>query len=156
MVPPLTHGWLRYFLLAVLAWVIVDFTTTPAIGNPQAYYSKYMPTLLIFYVGYPLVFSILIYKFKLGSRSLLLAMIAGMLVVEVVLVHNMLLLTLPVCLLAIPIGLAHYGMVTFMPLWIAERTIGENRKWAAATLAVWAVGVLLNILTQFGSHQSSR
>jgi hypothetical protein len=44
------HGWLRYFLLAVLAWVIVDFTTTAAIGNPRAYYSKFMPALLIFYV----------------------------------------------------------------------------------------------------------
>ncbi len=152
----LTHGWVRYFFLAVLAWVIVDFTTTAAIADPQAYYSKYMPALLIFYVGYPLAFSILIYKFQLGSRSLLLAMIAGMLLVEVVLTHNMLLLTLPVCLIAIPIGLAHYGMVTFMPLWIAERRVGENRKWPAATLAVWAVGVLLNILTQFGSHQSPR
>jgi len=151
-----THDWLRYFFLAMLAWVIVDFTTTAAIGNPLAYYSKYMPALLIFYVGYPLVFSTLIYKFRLGSRALLLAMIAGIVVVEVVATHNMLLVTLPVCLLAIPLSLAHYGMVTFMPLWIAERTIGRNRKWAAATLAVWAVGVLLNILTQFGSHPHPR
>ena len=153
MVATRTHAWLRYFLLAVLAWVIVDFTTTAAIGNPLAYYSKYMPALLIFYVGYPLVFSTLIYKFRLGSRGLLLAMIAGIFLVEVVLTHNMLLVTPPICLLAIPIGLGHYGMVTFMPLWIAERTLGRNRKWAAAILAVWAVGVLLNILTQFGKHQ---
>jgi len=152
MVPPLPHGWLRYFLLAVLAWVIVDFTTTAAIGNPLAYYSKYMPALLIFYVGYPLVFSALIYRLRLRRTGLFLAMIAGIVVVEIVFTQNMLLLTLPICLLAIPIGLAHYAMVTFMPLWIAERTIGENRNWVITTLAVWAVGVLLNILTQFGSH----
>ena len=89
-------------------------------------------------------------------KGLLLAMIGGIVVVELVFTHNTLLLRLPICLLAIPISLAHYGMVTFMPLWIAERMIGENTKWAAATVAVWAIGVLLNILTQFGSHPHPR
>jgi hypothetical protein len=152
MSPTHTPDSFKYFLLAVLAWMIVDFTTTAAIGNPLAYYSTWMPALLVFYVGYPFVFTALIYKFKLGSRALLLAMIAGIFVVEIVAAHNMLLVTLPVCLLAIPISLGHYGMVTFMPMWIAERTIGQHRKLALATLVVWAVGVLLNILTQFGSH----
>ena len=146
------RGWSRYFALAVLAWIIVDFTTTPAIGNPVAYYSKYMPALLLFYIGYPLVFSLLIYGLKLGQRAVFLAMIAGIVVVEIVFTHNMLLLTFPICLLAIPISLGHYGMVSFMPLWVAEGTFSENRKWATATMSVWAVGVLLNILTQFGGH----
>jgi len=153
MVSIATRRWLRYFLIAVFAWVIVDFTTTAAIAHPFAYYSKYMPALLVFYIGYPLVFSALIYQFRLGARGLSLAMIAGIVVVEIVFTHNLLLLTLPICLLAIPISLAHYSMVTFMPLWMAERTIGKNKKWAAATAAVWAVGVLLNILTQFGGHR---
>lgn len=144
---------LRYFLLAVLAWLIVDFTTTSAIAKPAAYYSKYMPALLVFYVGYPLVFSILIYRFRLTSKRLFLAMVLGIVVVELLFAHNMLLLTLPVCLLAIPISLGHYGMVTFMPWWVAERTIRQNRKWVLATLSIWAVGVLLNVATQFGSHQ---
>ncbi len=143
---------LKYFLLAVLAWVIVDFTTTAAIRDPLAYYSKYMPVLLLFYFGYPLVFSVLIYRFKPRNSRLFLAMLVGIAVVEILFTHNLLLLTLPMCLLAIPISLGHYGMVTFMPMWIAERTVRENRKWAAATLSVWAVGVLLNILTQFGGH----
>ena len=144
------RGWPRYFALAVLAWVIVDFTTTAAIGNPRAYYSKYMPALLLFYIGYPMVFSFLIYGLKLGKKALFLAMIAGIVVVEIVFTHNMLLVTLPICLLAIPISLGHYGMVSFMPLWIAEGTVRRNRTWATATLVVWAIGVVLNILTQFG------
>jgi|GEM_PF-1301661 len=147
-----TRVWLRYFLVGVLAWVVVDFTTTAAIGDPRGYYSKYMPALLVFYLGYPAVFCALRYKFKLGARGLFLAMVAGIVVVEIVLTHNALLLTPPICLLAIPLSLAHYGMVTFMPMWIAEGTIGRNRRWAATTLAVWAVGALLNILTQFGGH----
>jgi len=145
-------NWLRYFLIAVLAWVIVDFTTTEAIGNPRGYYSKYMPALLIFYFGYPLVFSAFIYKFRLGARRLFLAMLAGIVVVEILFTHNTLLFTLPICLLAIPISLGHYGMVTFMPMWMAEGTISQNRKWALATLVVWAIGAMLNILTQFGGH----
>jgi hypothetical protein len=143
---------MRYFLLGVLAWFIVDFTTTEAVGNPRAYYSKYMPALLVFYFGYPLVFSALRYKFRLGGRGLFLAMIVGIVVVEILFSHNALMFTLPICLLAIPISLGHYGMVTFIPLWIAEGTLRQNRKWAMATLMVWAVGVLLNLLTQFGQH----
>jgi len=106
----------------------------------------------LFYIGYPLVFSVLIYGLRLGQRALFLAMIGGIVAVEIVFTHNRLLLTLPICLLAVPISLGHYGMVSFMPLWIAEGTIAENRAWATATLGVWAVGVILNILTQFGGH----
>jgi hypothetical protein len=153
MLPPGMRSGLRYFLLAVLAWTIVDFTTTSAIAKPAAYYSKYMPTLLVFYIGYPLVFSILIYRFRLTSRKVFLAMVLGIVVVELLFAHNLLLLTFPVCLLAIPISLGHYGMVTFMPWWVAERTFPQNRKWAIATLSVWAFGVLLNVATQFGSPQ---
>lgn len=148
--------WLKYFVIAVLAWAMVDFTTTAAIGHPRAYYSSFMPALLLFYIGYPLTFSALIYKFRLTSTALFLAMIVGIVVVEVVFTHNMLLLTWPVCLLAIPISLGHYAMVTFMPLWIAEGTMKENRKWVIATLGLWALGVLLNVLTQFGSNQGPR
>lgn len=144
------RGWRRYFALAILAWIIVDFSTTAAVGDPVAYYSKYMPALLLFYFGYPLTFSGLIYGLKLSQRALFLAMVGGIVVVEIVFTHNMLLVTLPICLLAIPISLGHYGMVTLMPLWIAERTLGENRKWAIATLVVYGFGVTLNLLTQFG------
>jgi hypothetical protein len=146
------RGWGRYFGLAVLAWVVVDFSTTAAIGNPVAYYSKYMPALLLFYLGYPLVFSALIYRVRLNGRGIFLAMVAGIIVVEIVCVHNMLLLTLPICLLAIPISLGHYAMVTFMPLWMAEGTLMENRSWAKVTLTVWGLGTVLNILTQFGGN----
>ena len=58
--------------------------------------------------------------------------------------------TFPICPLAMPISLGHYGMVSFMPLWIAEGTIRENRTSATATPVVYAVGAILNILTQFG------
>lgn len=140
----------RYFLLAVAAWFLVDFTTTAAIAHPRPYYSTYMPALLIFYLGYPLLFTGLIYGLKWGNRGILLAMIVGIVVVEILCTHNALMYTLPICLIAIPLSLGHYSMVTFLPWWIAERTLNQNRKWAIAIVAVWAFGVFLNILSQFG------
>ncbi len=140
----------RYFFLAVLAWVLVDFSTTPAIAHPVSYYSTYMPALLLFYIGYPLIFSALIYRLRLGPRGVFVAMVVGIVVVEIVFTHNALLYTLPICLIAIPLALAHYAMVTYLPWWIAERTLRENRRWVTVTIVVWAIGVLLNALTQFG------
>lgn len=137
-----------YFLFAVLAWLVVDFTTTPAIGDARGYYGMYMPALLFFYIGYPLTFAVLRYGLRLGMRGMFVAMIAGIVIVEILFTHNALLYTLPICLLAIPISLGHYGMVTFMPLWLAEGTTGRYKKAATATVAVWAVGVFLNALTQ--------
>ncbi len=148
--PRVARGGVAYFIVAVLAWLFVDFTTTPAIAHPHAYYSKYMPALLLFYLGYPLIFALLIYKFRLHGRGLFFAMLLGIFVVEIVFTQNMLLVTLPVCLIAIPISLAHYSMVTFMPLWAVQKTFVANRKWIIVTLIGWSIGVLLNILTQFG------
>ncbi len=73
------HAWLKYFFTAVLPWVIVDFTTTAAIAEPARYYSKYMPAILVFYLGYPLVFCLLIYGFRLEGWALVLAMLAWLL-----------------------------------------------------------------------------
>ncbi len=142
----------RYFLCGVLAWLVVDFTTTPAIAHPRAYYSHYGAVLLLFYLGYPLAFTLLRYRWRLGPKALFASMLAGIFVVEIVLAHNMLLVTPPVCLLAIPLALAHYSMVTFVPLWVAEGTLQEHRVLAAVVAAGWAIGVLLNAATQFGAH----
>ncbi len=146
-----TRLWRRYFFIAVLAWLIVDFATTPAIANPRGYYSTYMPLLLVFYVGYPLAFAVLRYAIGLSSRGMFAAMIAGIVVVEIVFTRNALLFTLPICLLAIPISLGHYAMVTFMPMWLAEGTALHNKKWVVATISVFGVGVLLNAFTQFSA-----
>jgi hypothetical protein len=147
------QAWLKYFLCAVLAWVVVDFTTTAAIAHPARYYSTYMPALVFFYLGYPLLSCVLIYACGLAGWRLFLAMLGGIAVVEIGFAHNTLLVTLPICLLAIPISLGHYGMVTFMPKWLAEHSLRKNRRWAAATVGTWGLGVLINIVTQFaGRH----
>jgi len=135
---------IKYFLTAVLAWVIVDFTTTEAIAN-LGYYAKYMPALLFFYIGYPLVFSLLIYKYKLKTKGLFIAMLIGIILVEIVFSNNLLFFKFPLVLLLIPISLAYYSVVTFVPLWIVEK---KKNKWFVITIVIWIIGSLLNLLTQ--------
>ena len=135
---------IKYFLIAVLAWFIVDFTTTEAIANLN-YYTKYMPMLLLFYLGYPLVFTLLIYKYKLKTKGLFIAMLIGIILVEIVFSNNLLFFKFPLVLLLIPISLAYYSMITFVPLWIVEK---KKNKWFIITLIIWVLGSLLNLINQ--------
>lgn len=139
---------LSYFFLGAILWVIVDFTTTEAIRDPVLYYSTYMPALLIFYLGYPLVFSILIYKLKLGNVSLFFATLLGMIVVEVLFTHNAALFTFPLLLIAIPAGIAIYSLLTFLPKWILEREVRAN---IGKTLVMLAFYLVITAATVFGS-----
>jgi hypothetical protein len=140
--------WLKYSLLGILFWFIVDLTTTQAIKNPAHYYSTYMPALLIFYLGYPLLFSPLIYKFKLTDKKIFLINIFAALLVEIVFFQNALLFTFPIMLIMIPIAISIYTLLTFVPKWIVEGKLKEN-KWKLITLI--AVYVLVSLATAFGS-----
>jgi len=137
-------NYLKYILLGIVFWAVVDFTTTGAIRNPAGYYLTYMPALLIFYIGYPLIFSLLIYKFRLSNRWLFLAALVGAFVVEVVFTQNALLFTFPIMLLAIPLAVSIYSFLTFVPKWIIEKNI-KDKKWK--TIVLTAIWVLLSIIT---------
>jgi len=141
------NNFLKYFFLGVFFWFIVDFTTTEAIRNPGQYYSAFMPALLIFYIGYPLVFSLLIYKLKLSNKSLLFATLIGAFIVEILFTHNTLLYTPPLMIITIPIAISIYSLLTFVPKWIVEREI-KNNKWKLRILLI--VYLLVSIATLFG------
>ena len=138
---------IKYFLIAVVAWFIVDFTTTSAIAD-LGYYTIYMPGILLFYFGYPLIFSLLIYKFKLKEKGLFISMLIGIFVVEIVFTGNALFLQFPLVILLIPISLAYYSMVTFVPYWIVKNKIKKYKGWFKATLIIYIIGSVLNLITQ--------
>jgi len=142
-------NWLKYLLLSIIAWLIVDFTTTQAIAN-LSYYPTHMPALLIFYIGLPLIFAFLIYKVKISNKILILAMIIEIILVELVLSGNVMLIQFPLFLIAIPLALAYYSIVTILPFWIVENKIKENKKIVILIGVVWLIGFLLNIASQFG------
>lgn len=138
---------LKYFLISVIAWFVVDFTTTAAIAD-LTYYAKYMPGLLLFYLGYPLIFSLLIYKYKLKEKGLFISMILGIITVEIILSGNMLFFSFPLVILLIPISLAYYSMVTFIPYWIVEKKIKKYKGWFNTIIIIYIIGSLLNLITQ--------
>ena len=135
----------KYFLMGAAFFAAVDFTTTGAVKNPVHYYSTYMPALLIFYLGYPLVFSVLIYKLKLRGIPLLFAASVCAFAVEVLFTHNPLLLTFPQVIVFAPVAVALYSFITFSPRWIVENTLRQSKWKFAALAAIYVVVSLFNL-----------
>jgi hypothetical protein len=138
----------QYFLLGFVFWIIVDFTTTEAIRNPIHYYSTYMPALLLFYVGYPLVFSVLIHKFKIRDAWIFIATLIAAFIVEIIFTHNSLLYTFPIMFIAIPAAVGIYSLLTFLPKWIIEGKIKENKWRLIIIIIVWVFVFLASLFSK--------
>lgn len=138
---------LKYFFIGIIFWFVIDFTTTKAIRNPGLYYSTYMPTLLIFYIGYPLIFAFLIYKFNFINKKLFIATLIGAFIVEVLFVHNPLLITFPLMLVGIPAAVSIYSLITYVPKWMVDGEI-KNNKWKLFIMVT--VYVLISLASLLG------
>ncbi len=136
----------KYFLVAVIFWVVVDFTTTEGIKNPSHYYSIFMPALLLFYIGYPLLFAFLIYKRKWADKKIFYPMLAFTFILEIIIFHNPLMYTFPVMLVMIPVAVCIYSFVTYVPKWIVERKMAEHKKLIILLALVWFIVSLLNFI----------
>jgi hypothetical protein len=120
------YEWIIYFILGLLFWIIIDWGT--AGGFRISYLEKYGFGLLISYIGYPLIFTILIYIFKFGHKQLFIATFIAMLIIEVIFVRNPLLIRFPLNLIGIPIAIAVYLPLTYFPLWIVRREIRIHKN----------------------------
>lgn len=144
-IPP---SW-QYFLLGVLLWIFVDFGT--AGGFRLAYFETYGLTLLLFYLGYPLIFSILIFKLHWSERRLFLATLAAIFVVEVVFTGNPWVMTFPALLLGIPLAILVYAPLTYFPLWFVR---GEMSRHKGLIIGLTVVEFIVIALTTFGRSGS--
>ena len=144
----LTKSW-RYFLLGVLLWIVVDFGT--AGGFRITYFQEYGPALLLFYLGYPLIFSLLIFRFHWTGKRLFVATLVAIFVVEVIFTRNPLLTTFPLLLLGIPLAILVYVPLTYFPLWFARKELGRHKVLITVLMIVELVVVLL---TTFGDERS--
>jgi hypothetical protein len=140
----LPKSW-QYFFLGVLLWVLVDFGT--AGGFRIAYFQTYGPTLLLFYIGYPLLFSIFIFKLKWSERQLFMATLAAIFIVEVLFTRNPLVMTFPALLLGIPLAIMVYAPLTYFPLWFVRNEMGRHKK---LSIALVIVELIVMALTTFG------
>jgi len=138
--------YLKYLLFGILFWVVVDFTT--AFSPDFQRWFSYMPTIWLFYIGFPLVFTLLIYKFKLKDKSLFIVAIIGGILAELVLFHNALLYTFPIMLLAIPFLISIYSLISIVPKWIVEKEVKKNKKKTIIMVVIW---LIISILTLMGN-----
>lgn len=135
----------QYFLLGVLLWALVDFGT--AGGFRVSYFETYGFALLLFYIGYPLLFSILIFKFHWNERRLFLATLAAIFVVEVLFTRNPWVMTFPALLLGVPLAVLVYAPLTYFPLWFVRKEMGRHR---ILILGLVIVELIVMALTTFG------
>jgi hypothetical protein len=144
----LPKSW-QYFLLGVLLWTIVDFGT--AGGFRITYFQKYGLTLLLFYVGYPLLFSVLIFKLRWSESRLFLATLITIFIIEIIFTRNPLLMTFPALIWGIPLAIMIYTPLTFFPLWIVRKEIAKH---GILILALTIVELIIMMLTTFGNSRS--
>ena len=141
----LSNFW-KYFFIAVIFWFIVDYTTA---FNPDIQsWLSFMPTIFIFYFGYPLAFAYMLYKAKFDSKKIFVAMLVGIFIVEIVFTNNALLYTFPIMLIMIPIGLGIYGFITYVPKWIVENSLKDHKKMTILLTIVWLVVAILGFVTK--------
>lgn len=140
------RGGAGYFLLCFLLWVAVDFGT--AGGLRPSYFATYMPGLLVFYLGYPAVFTYLVFRRRLGGRTLFAATLVAIFVVEAVFTGNPWIIVFPLCLIGIPLAIAVYAPLTYFPLWAVR---GEWRRHRRMVVALSCVEVAVTALTALGT-----
>ena len=144
----LPKSW-QYFLLGVFLWVLVDFGT--AGGFRITYFEKYGLTLLLFYVGYPLVFSVLVFRLRWSEIRLFAATLVAIFMVEVVFTRNPLVMTFPALIWAIPLAIMIYVPLTYFPLWFVRKEIAKH--WILI-LGLTVVEVVIMMLATFGRPRS--
>ena len=140
------NKFLKYFLLAILFWIVVDFTT---VFSPdfQRWFS-YMPQIWLFYLGFPLLFASLLYKTKIKQKYLFILVLLISFALELVIFQNTLLYTFPIMLLAIPFLITIYSLITFVPFWIVEKKIKKKKKKTILMIVIW---IIISILTLAGN-----
>jgi hypothetical protein len=139
-------SWWRYLLIGILLWTVVDFGT--AGGFDPAYFRTYGFALLIFYIGYPLLFTALIYRLHVPEKFLMIPTVLCMFLIEAVFTGNPLIIGFPACLAGIPLAVAVYAPLTYFPLWIVRGEMGRHK---GIVIFLSAVEIVIMLLTTFGS-----
>lgn len=137
-----------YIIYGFIFWVIIDLGT--AGGFRLSYFSAHGPLLLVFYLGYPLVFAYLIFRRHWSGWKLFLATAVAIFLIEDVFTGNPFLLSFPLMLVGIPLAICIYVLLTYFPLWIVNREMAKH-KALAVILSLVVIGVMF--LTTFGATQ---
>jgi hypothetical protein len=138
--------WGMYLLIGIVLFTVVDFGT--AGGFDLGYFRTCGFALLIFYIGYPLLFTALIYRLHMPEKWLMVPTVLCMFLIEAVFTRNPLVIGFPACLAGIPLALAVYAPLTYFPLWIERGEMGRHK---GIVIFLSAVEIVIMLLTTFGS-----
>jgi hypothetical protein len=117
----------------------------------MAYYEKYAPTICLFYIIFPALFSCLAVIRNWGWRRLLVATLIEILLVEGLFVQNPLVTSFPMLLIGIPLAIGIYAPLTYFPLWIVRKEVGQHKKMV---IFLTALTVVVSLLSTFGQQRA--
>jgi len=123
-------SYLLYIVFGFLAWVLAEYVTVWA-ERGMAEWVSYMPFIFVFYIVYPAIFSILIYRQNWGNMRLLAATIIIGFSMELLFFSNTAILQLPTAAYHIPALILIYGFLTFAPKFVVSKlvsVVNRNRK----------------------------
>jgi hypothetical protein len=140
---------IRYAVWGSLLWLVVDFGT--AGGFRIAYYQKYAPVICLFYIIFPIIFSYLAIGRNWRWKKLLAATLVEIFLVEGLFVRNPLLVSFPTLLIGIPLALCVYAPLTYFPLWIVRKQMGQHKKME---ILLTVVVVVVSLLSTFGQQRA--
>jgi len=137
---------LKYFIISVIFWIVVDFTTV-YFPDYQIWESN-MPGVWVVYLGYPLIFSMVFYKWHLKAIIPIIMMLLFLVLIEVIVVNNPLLLTFPDLLIGIPIAYAIYMLVTYVPKYIVDGEFMRHKYEISTYIVVLLVAWLFTAINR--------
>lgn len=114
----------------------------------MSYFQEYGATLLLFYLGFPLIFTLLIFRLKWNETRLFFATLIAIFIVEVLFTRNPLVMSYPSLLWGIPLVILIYLPLTYFPLWIVRKEMGKHRF---IVIELSLVEVIVMWLTTFGN-----
>lgn len=139
---------LQYVFLGFLFWFIVDWATVK--GFHLSYFNVswagHIQRIIVFLL-YPAIFSYVIFNRKWGWQKLLALTIVLAFAIEIVLIKNAILYTFPHFIIFIPAAIGLYGFLTFLPLWIVNKEVKQNKKKLAFLLIMLVILVAITILS---------
>ena len=140
---------LKYVLIGFIWTVIVDWGT--AGGFHLAYWNTPLAGYImrgVIFLFIPLFPSYFIFRRDWNGVKLLLPTIIVAFIVEVLIVKNPLTYTFPSLLWGIPFAVAIYSAIIYLPLWLINGEIKENKRKAIFLVLITVFICVVSFFTQ--------
>lgn len=135
-----------YILISFVFWIAVEYITVW--HKDFAGWMALMPWALLQYLVIILVFYFFIFRKRWNEKKLFFLMLAVMIAMELIWAKP------PILIAAwFPLFTSIWGFLTFMPLWMVNRSL-KKRKWPAIVFCLWiVVAAVMGTMTLIAKFQ---